>query len=69
MTYGIAFIIFGRVDTGTRGTIGAHSLISVLTKMKRLLVFIIVDTLDNLWAYQRAFGDNALEGDHVVEMC
>lgn len=68
-TYRILLIIFLRVYIETRRATGRHSLIPIFPRQKSVFPLAIMHTLYNLGPDQRAFGDDTLEGNHVIQMC
>ena len=68
LTYRILVIIFLRVHVQARCTACGHGLITILPGEEAVLGRTVVNTLDDLGAYQGTFGNDAFKGDHAVQV-
>lgn len=68
MTYRIAIGVFLGINTHVCGTIRGHRLVSVLSKMKNLLILVPMHTLHHFRPDKRTFGDNAFQRNHFIQM-
>jgi hypothetical protein len=62
------FLVFGGIDAAARSTTGSHCLIPIFPGEESILFFAIMHAFDYFWSNQGAFGDNSLQGNHMIEV-
>lgn len=65
----IAILILLGIDACAYSAVCSHGLIPIFAKVEYFLLGIVMHTLDHLWSYQRALGDNSFQRYHTVEVC
>lgn len=68
-TYRRPVVVLARIHTCRCRSIRRHGLIAVFPELPHHMLFIVVHALDNLWTDERTFRDDALERNHVVQVC
>jgi hypothetical protein len=61
-------LVLGRIDTAAGGATCSHCLITIFPGEESVFFLAVMNTFDYLWSNQGTFGDNAFQGNRMIEV-